>query len=254
MIDKTLWEIRKRFPEEKIGVITVDPSSPVSGGAILGDRIRMMAHSTDPNVFMRSISNKGHLGGLSKSIREMLALLGIGGYVYAILETVGVGQSEVEVSEIADITVVLVSPDMGDGIQMLKAGLLEIGDIFVVTKGDRKGAELTFRELKASLEMEQNEKLRNAPVLMVSSLENRGIDRLTEVIFETGVRKREEIGKRRKEIMGLEVRKVLLDEAFSIIRKIVESEKSIMLESLENGEALVSILEKARLEAEGRKK
>jgi LAO/AO transport system kinase len=132
----------------RVGVLAVDPSSPFSGGALLGDRIRMQEHATDPEVFIRSMASRGHLGGLASATPQAVRVLEAAGCDPVLVETVGVGQSEVEVAGEADTTVVLLAPGMGDGIQAAKAGILEVGDVFVVNKADRDGADQTARELR----------------------------------------------------------------------------------------------------------
>jgi LAO/AO transport system kinase len=132
---------------KRVGVLAVDPSSPFSGGALLGDRVRMQDHATDPDVYIRSMASRGHLGGLSWSTPQALRVLDAAGCDVVLVETVGVGQSEVEVAGLADTTVVLLAPGMGDAIQAAKAGILEIGDIYIVNKADREGADATAREL-----------------------------------------------------------------------------------------------------------
>jgi len=136
-----------RSQGKRIGVLAVDPSSPFSGGALLGDRVRMQEHATDPEVFIRSMASRGHLGGLSAATPQALRVLDGAGCEVVLVETVGVGQSEVEIASAADSTVVLLAPGMGDGIQAAKAGILEIGDVYVVNKADRDGADATVREL-----------------------------------------------------------------------------------------------------------
>ena len=131
-----------------VAVLAVDPSSPFSGGALLGDRIRMQSHSADPDVFIRSMASRGHLGGLAAAAGQVLRVFDAAGFDVVLIETVGVGQSEVEIAAAADTTVVLLAPGMGDGIQAAKAGILEIGDVFVVNKADREGAQTTARELR----------------------------------------------------------------------------------------------------------
>ncbi|MET0234726.1 MAG: methylmalonyl Co-A mutase-associated GTPase MeaB [Kibdelosporangium sp.] len=138
---------------KRVGVLAVDPSSPFSGGALLGDRIRMQEHATDRGVFIRSMATRGHLGGLSWATPQALRVLDAAGFDVVLVETVGVGQSEVDVVTLADTTVVLLAPGMGDGIQAAKAGILEIADVFVVNKADRDGAEATVRDLKNMVAM-----------------------------------------------------------------------------------------------------
>ncbi|MCU1538803.1 MAG: transport system ATPase [Humibacillus sp.] len=132
----------------RVGVLAVDPSSPFSGGALLGDRIRMQDHALDPEVYIRSMASRGHLGGLSWTTPQAIRVLDAAGCDVVLVETVGVGQSEVEVAGLADTSVVLLAPGMGDGIQAAKAGILEIGDVFVVNKADRDGADATVRDLR----------------------------------------------------------------------------------------------------------
>ncbi|MEV4315754.1 methylmalonyl Co-A mutase-associated GTPase MeaB [Actinocrispum sp. NPDC049592] len=142
-----------RAQGKRVGVLAVDPSSPFSGGALLGDRIRMQQHATDPGVFIRSMATRGHLGGLSWATPQALRVLDAAGFDVVLVETVGVGQSEVDVVSLADTTIVLLAPGMGDGIQAAKAGILEIADVFVVNKADRDGAEATVRDLKNMVAM-----------------------------------------------------------------------------------------------------
>ena len=138
---------------ERVGVLAVDPSSPFSGGALLGDRVRMQEHALDPGVFIRSMASRGHLGGLSWATPQALRVLDAAGSDVVLIETVGVGQSEVEVAGTADTVVVLLAPGMGDGVQAAKAGILEIGDVYVVNKADRDGADATARELRYMLSL-----------------------------------------------------------------------------------------------------
>lgn len=132
----------------RVGVLAVDPSSPFSGGALLGDRIRLGEHALDPGVFIRSMASRGHLGGLAWATPQALRVMDAAGCEVILVETVGVGQSEVEVAGLADTTIVLLAPGMGDGVQAAKAGILEVGDVFVVNKADREGADTTARDLR----------------------------------------------------------------------------------------------------------
>jgi LAO/AO transport system kinase len=136
-----------------VGVVAVDPTSPFTGGAILGDRIRMQDHATDPGVFIRSLGTRGHLGGLSRSTADLVAVLDAMGKDVVLVETVGVGQDEIEVAELAHTVVVVAIPGMGDDIQAIKAGVLEVADVFCVNKADREGAERTVRDLQVMLEL-----------------------------------------------------------------------------------------------------
>jgi LAO/AO transport system kinase len=145
-ITALLGALRQRG--DRVGVLAVDPSSPFSGGALLGDRVRMQQHALDPEVFIRSMATRGHLGGLAAATSQALRVFDAAGCDTVLVETVGVGQSEVEVSGVADCTVVLLAPGAGDGIQAAKAGILEIGDVFVVNKSDREGAHAVVRDLR----------------------------------------------------------------------------------------------------------
>lgn len=140
-----------RASEKRVGVLAVDPSSPFSGGALLGDRVRMQEHATDRQVFIRSMASRGHLGGLAWATPQALRVLDAAGCDVVLIETVGVGQSEVDVAGLADTTMVLLAPGAGDGIQAAKAGILEIGDVFVVNKADRDGADQTVRDLRGMI-------------------------------------------------------------------------------------------------------
>src|SRR5712672_3147849 len=144
---------RLRADGEEVGVLAIDPTSPFSGGAILGDRVRMQSHTTDPGVFIRSMATRGHLGGLSLATPQAVRVLDAVGKAWIMVETVGVGQVEVEIAGKADTTVVVVNPGWGDSVQANKAGLMEIADIFVINKADRKGVADTRRDLEQMLEL-----------------------------------------------------------------------------------------------------
>ena len=162
---------------QSVAVLAVDPSSPISGGAILGDRLRMTAHTDDDGVFIRSLAARGHLGGLSASVPAVIDILDAGGYQQIILETVGAGQSEVEIREFADIRVVLCTPAMGDDIQAIKAGLFEIADILVVNKCDQDGADQTARQLESMLTLRGPDHIQ-AVVLKTTATTGDGVDDL----------------------------------------------------------------------------
>lgn len=168
----------------RVGVLAVDPSSPYSGGALLGDRIRMGAHAEDDGVYIRSMAARGHLGGLSWAAPQALRVLGAAGCEVILLETVGVGQSEVEVAGQADSTLVLLAPGMGDGIQAAKAGILEVGDIYVVNKADRDGAAQTARELTHMLSLGpgRGDDPWTAPVLKTVASRGEGIEEVVDAI------------------------------------------------------------------------
>jgi LAO/AO transport system ATPase len=153
LTDALIREYRRRFPERRVGVVAVDPSSPYSGGAVLGDRVRMMRHGTDPLVFVRSMASRGHLGGLALGVKGVIRVMGLIGCDVVFVETVGVGQSEIEVAAVADVVMIVLAPGQGDSVQLLKAGLMEIGDVFVVNKADRPDANRLHADLVAMLEM-----------------------------------------------------------------------------------------------------
>ena len=146
-----------RAEGRRVAVLAVDPSSPFTGGAILGDRVRMQEHATDPGVYIRSMSSRGHLGGLSAATPQAVRVLDAAGCDVILVETVGVGQAEVEVASLADSTLVLLAPGMGDAIQAVKAGILEIADLFVVNKADRDGADATYRDIQGMLALGSRE-------------------------------------------------------------------------------------------------
>jgi LAO/AO transport system kinase len=168
----------------RVGVLAVDPSSPFSGGALLGDRVRMQEHALDPEVYIRSMASRGHLGGLSWSTPQALRVLDACGCDVLLVETVGVGQSEVEVAGTADTTVVLLAPGMGDGIQAAKAGILEIGDVFVVNKADREGADATVRDIRGMLSLGERRQAGDwrPPVVKTVAAQGKGVDEVLEAL------------------------------------------------------------------------
>lgn len=167
----------------RVGVLAVDPSSPFSGGALLGDRVRMQEHALDPGVYIRSMASRGHLGGLSWATPQALRVLDAAGCDVVLVETVGVGQSEVEVAGLADTTVVLLAPGMGDGVQAAKAGILEVGDLYVVNKADRDGAPQVRRELRGMLDLaERPEGVWRPPVVMTVASRGEGVEELVDAL------------------------------------------------------------------------
>lgn len=168
----------------RVGVLAVDPSSPFSGGALLGDRIRMTDHVLDPEVYIRSMASRGHLGGLAWSTPQALRVLDAAGCDVVLVETVGVGQSEVEVAGLADTTLVLLAPGMGDGVQAAKAGILEIGDVFVVNKADREGADNTVREIRHMISLGDRTEpgLWRPPVVKTIADRHEGLDEVLEAL------------------------------------------------------------------------
>jgi LAO/AO transport system kinase len=173
---------RLRAAGQRVGVLAVDPSSPFSGGALLGDRVRMQDHALDPEVYIRSMASRGHLGGLAWTTPQAIRVLDAAGCDVVLIETVGVGQSEVEIAGLADTTLVLLAPGMGDGIQAAKAGILEIGDLYVINKADRDGADTLRRELRSMLALAENaEGAWKPPIVKTVASRDEGLD---EVVAE----------------------------------------------------------------------
>jgi LAO/AO transport system kinase len=201
---------------ERVGVLAVDPSSPFSGGALLGDRVRMQEHALDRDVYIRSMATRGHLGGLAAATPQALRVFDAAGFDTVIVETVGVGQSELEVAEMADAVLVLLAPGMGDGIQAAKAGILEIGDIFVVNKSDRDGAQALVRELRTMIALaDRGRQDWKPPIVMTMAYENRGIGDLLDAIdrfrasqAKTGRAASRRIARARREVEGIALAKV----------------------------------------------
>jgi len=180
LVDKLALHYRRQG--ERVGIVAVDPSSPFSGGAILGDRIRMQTLGLDEGVFIRSMATRGNLGGLARTTVDAVSILDAAGYGRIIIETVGVGQDEVEVVKAADISVVVLVPGMGDDIQAIKAGIMEIGDIFVINKADREGVNTTEKELEALLSLAMREDAWEPPIVKTVATESKGIQELAAAI------------------------------------------------------------------------
>ncbi len=172
--------------DKSVGIIAVDPSSPFSGGAILGDRIRMQTLNTNPRVFIRSMATRGNLGGLARATVDAVAVLDAAGYDRTLVETVGVGQDEVDIVKAADCSVVVLVPGMGDDIQAIKAGIMEIGDIFVINKAEREGVERTERELLALLEMAERPDGWRPRIVRTVATQNKGIPEFVEAVEAYG--------------------------------------------------------------------
>jgi LAO/AO transport system kinase len=221
---------RIRQDDHKVGVLAVDPSSPFSGGALLGDRVRMQSHATDPEVFIRSMATRGHLGGIALATPEAVRVLEAAGKDIVIIETVGVGQSEVEITDACDSTLVVLNPGWGDAVQAAKAGLMEIADVFVVNKADRPGTRDTVRELKQMLDMSDSEW--RPEIVETVATKGEGIDELWAAIEkhrayqeEHGLleeRRRRRIERELKEIVAERYRAQIEREAEGLLRDLTQ--------------------------------
>ena len=200
LVDKLALLYRQRG--ERVGIVAVDPSSPFSGGAILGDRIRMQTLGLDRGVFIRSMATRGNLGGLARATVDAVAILDAAGYNKVIVETVGVGQDEVEIVKTADVSVVVLVPGMGDDIQAIKAGIMEIGDVFVINKADREGVLRTEKELEALLSLAMRPDYWQPPIIKTVATENKGTEDLAAAIekYYEYQRKTEASAERRRAI------------------------------------------------------
>ena len=204
---------------QRVGVLAVDPSSPFSGGALLGDRVRMQEHALDGDVYIRSMATRGHLGGLAVATPQALRAFDAAGFDTVIVETVGVGQSELEVAETADTVLVLLAPGMGDGIQAAKAGILEIGDVFVVNKSDRDGAQALIRELRTMIALAQRGPQDwKPPIVSTVAHQNQGLEDLLAAIerfrasqVETGRGDKRRVARARREVESIALAKLRAD-------------------------------------------
>jgi LAO/AO transport system kinase len=202
-----------RRQQIEVAVLAIDPSSPFTGGAILGDRVRMQDHATDPGVFIRSMATRGHLGGLSLAAPEAVRLLDAIGRRWILVETVGVGQVEVEIAGKADTTVVVVNPGWGDSVQANKAGLMEIADVFVINKADRKGVDETRRDIEQMLDLSDlpHEAWR-PPIIPVVATERKGVDELWATVLQhrSFIEAKGELARRREFRLREELREMAM--------------------------------------------
>lgn len=212
---------------KKVGIIAIDPTSPFTGGAILGDRIRMNDLSLNENVFIRSMGTRGSLGGLSKAAQGAIKVLDIYGVDYIFVETVGVGQSEIDIVKAADTVLMVMVPNLGDDIQAIKAGIMEIADIFAINKSDIDGADKTQVEIEMNLDLNQGEDYR-PPVLKVSARKNEGIGSLVDEIVRHReyLEETEELKKRRKRNTKMEILNLVEEELMEIIFSKMKKESS----------------------------
>ncbi|MEO0225756.1 MAG: methylmalonyl Co-A mutase-associated GTPase MeaB [candidate division WOR-3 bacterium] len=211
---------------KRVGIIAVDPTSPFSGGALLGDRIRMSSLATNPSIFIRSMASRGSLGGIARATKDVAVLMDAFGMNYIIIETIGVGQVEIDIADACDSTVLVLVPESGDAIQVMKAGLIEIADIIVVNKADREGAEKLVRELKTISELREKKNLWEYPVLMTEALYEKGLDQLVDAIFqhEQFLKKSGEFLKHRKERLKRQICNLIEERIWSCMKsKFLES-------------------------------
>lgn len=221
LVDQMIPLLRKR--REKIGIVAVDPSSPFSGGAILGDRIRMMKHSIDPEIFIRSMATRGNLGGLAKATGEAITILEAAGKNFILVETVGVGQDEVEVVKLADIILVVLFPGSGDEIQIFKAGIMEIADIFVLNKSDSPETEKVERQLRAMLELGFN-KEGTTPVVKTVATEGMGIELLiSEISRFISDKDKAERASRKKRLISWMLKDIIAEKVYQAVAKDVQA-------------------------------
>ncbi len=232
LTDRLITLVRAGWPApspeaiEQVGVLAIDPTSPFSGGAILGDRVRMQQHALDPTVFIRSMATRGHLGGLALAVPDAVRVLGAAGIPLVIVETVGVGQMEVEVASAADTTMVVVTPGWGDSMQANKAGLLEIADLFVINKADRPGAREARRDLEQMLDLSSLGEWR-PPIIDTIASTGEGLEELWTQI----ARHREHLGssgileQRRADRMAHELRRVLMARSALVIDELAAGEE-----------------------------
>ncbi len=203
-----------RTQEKKVGIIAIDPTSPFTGGAILGDRIRMQSRCVDPGTFIRSMATRGHMGGLAGATSDALTVMDAAGFEIVIIETVGVGQGEVEIAQTADATIVLLVPGMGDDIQNMKAGIMEIADIFVINKSDHPGADKTESDLRALISLSSRMDGWKPSIVRTAALENLGIRECADAIEQyrlflqrSEIQRNQTIQKQRNRILELFCRK-----------------------------------------------
>jgi LAO/AO transport system kinase len=214
LTDRLVGALRAR--DETVAVLAVDPSSPFSGGAILGDRIRMTGHETDPGVFVRSMATRGHLGGLARSTPQAVRVLEAAGFDWVLVETVGVGQVEIEVAGAADTTVAVLTPGAGDGVQAAKAGLMEIADVFAVNKADREGVAATLRDVRAVLSLAAVREWA-PPVVETVATRGEGTDELVAAIgaHRQHLEASGELARRRERRAADEVRALVVEAALA---------------------------------------
>lgn len=253
IVDKLAKKLRVQ--EKSVGIVAVDPTSPFTGGALLGDRIRMTELATDKEIFIRSMGTRGALGGLAKATIDVVKLLDAFGKDTILIETVGAGQAEVDIMKIAHTTIVVTVPGLGDDIQTIKAGIMEIGDIFVVNKADRGEADKKATEIMAMLELGENERGWEPPVLTTVARDGKGMDELLKTsqehykwLKESGVHKEKDMERSREEvfhIIGEKIEKAVFDRVDAAV--IDEFSQKIAEREMDPYTAADELIEKARL-------
>jgi LAO/AO transport system kinase len=230
-------KITKAFRRQNytVGIIAVDPTSPFTGGALLGDRVRMAGISNDEDVFIRSMASRGSLGGLSRATADTVKILDAFGKDYIVIETVGVGQDEVDIVKAADVSILVLMPGSGDDIQAMKAGIMEIGDIFVVNKADKDGADRLVTEIKMMLGLGSTPREWTAPIIKTVATENQNIDILVEKIGEHKefLAKNGMLDSRRKERIRSEITKIVEHEIFRYYDSLISENKDLFDQRLE---------------------
>jgi LAO/AO transport system kinase len=220
---------RWRTAGSSVGVVAVDPTSPFTGGALLGDRVRMQAHAQDPGVFVRSMATRGHLGGLARATSDAALVLDAAGKDFVVIETVGVGQDEVEIARTADLSILVLVPGMGDDVQAFKAGVMEIADIFVVNKIDREGADRTVAEIESLLGLQSFEAGQwRPPIVRTQATTGQGLDGLIEAIARFRTQAATIASRRRARAAG-QLRSILADR---LMRRVESRVPAAMLETL----------------------
>lgn len=227
LVDALITEIRKAGL--KVAVLAVDPSSPFTGGAILGDRIRMQSHTLDKDVFIRSMANRGHAGGVAMATYDAVRMLEAFGYDIVIIETVGVGQSELAIAQTADTTILVLMPGSGDDIQAIKSGIMEIGDIFVVNKGDLPGANKSASEITASLELSSTKKEWRPPVIVAVSETGDGIDEVWKSVqnHRDYLKSSGQLQERRKSKIQAELSEIVAEMARENLRNSLKNSQEV---------------------------
>lgn len=227
LVDALVTEARKEG--KKVAVLAVDPSSPFTGGAILGDRIRMQDHTLDKDVYIRSMANRGHAGGVSLATYDAIRMLEAFGFDVVIIETVGVGQSELAIAQTADTTILVLMPGSGDDIQAIKSGIMEIGDIFVVNKGDLPGANKSATEIIASLELAHHPTSWCPPVIVAISETGEGVDKIWQAVKDHGsfLNENDQLNERRKGKVKTELAEMVAEIARTNLEHSLESSDEI---------------------------